>query len=100
MLQILPGTQSGAPYLQIAAELREEGDGGACLQVRVQILLELRGHHSGEVSEDARSNVDLAEHVNLVDKVKNSNKHLQKTTKKLQCNAFRVCHSAVPSDWE
>ena len=65
MLQILPGTQSGAPYLQVAAELGQEGDGGARLQVRVQVLLKLRGHHSGEVGEEAGGDVDLTQHVHL-----------------------------------
>lgn len=52
--------RTGIPYLQVAAQLGEEGDGRAGLQVRVQILLELRGHHTGEVGEDAWSDVDLA----------------------------------------
>lgn len=52
-------------YLQVAAQLRQEGDGGSSLQIRVQVLLELRRHHAGEVGEDARGDVDLAQHVHL-----------------------------------
>lgn len=52
-------------YLQVAAQLRQEGDGGSGLQVRVQVLLELRRHDAREVGEDARGNVDLAQHVHL-----------------------------------
>lgn len=63
---MLPGTQSGAPYLQVAAQLGEEGDGGARLQVGVQILLKLGRHHSSKVSEDAWSNINFAQHIHLV----------------------------------
>lgn len=47
-------------YLQVAAQLGEESDGRASLQVRVQILLELGRHHTSEVGENAWSDVNLA----------------------------------------
>lgn len=53
------------PHLQVAAQLRQESDGGSGLQIRVQVLLELRRHDAREVGEDARGDVDLAQHVHL-----------------------------------
>lgn len=58
--------QSGAPYLQVAAQLRKEGDRRTGLEVGVKILLKLGRHHTGEVSEDAGSDVDLTQHIHLV----------------------------------
>lgn len=58
--------QSGTLYLQVAAQLREEGDRRAGLEVRVKILLKLGRHHTGEVSEDAGSDIDFTQHIHLV----------------------------------
>lgn len=57
--------QSGTLYLQVAAQLREEGDRRTGLEVRVKILLKLGRHHTGEVSEDAGSDIDFTQHIHL-----------------------------------
>lgn len=67
-LRLSSGRAARCSYLQVATQLRQEGDGRTGLQVRVQVLLELRGHDACEVGEDPRSNVDLAQHVHLFQK--------------------------------
>lgn len=56
------------PYLQIATEVGQECDWRACFEIRIQILLELRWHYSCEVGEDPRSNVNLTQHVHLLNR--------------------------------
>lgn len=58
-------------YLQVAAQLREEGDRRAGLEVGVKILLKLGRHHTSEVCEDAGSDVDLTQHIHL-EKISNN----------------------------
>lgn len=65
---MFPGFHDGAPYLQVAAELRQKCDWGTSLQVRVQILLKLRWHHSSKISEDPWCNIDFTKHVHLLRK--------------------------------
>ena len=57
--------QPRCPILKVSPELRQEADGGAVLQVVVQVLLEAGLDEAREVGDHPRRDGDLGQHVHL-----------------------------------